>query len=87
MHKWEWREEEPFPPIKAVFGAGIWVLEEYQPLREKLMTAIPEPKVTYADATFTTVDALHNGGESTPSSPSSDRCNLNSEILVMGMVV
>ena len=70
-----------------MFGAGIWVLVKCQPLREKLMTAIPEPKVTYADATFTTVDALHNGGESTPSSPSSDRCNLNSEILVMGMVV
>ena len=46
------------PPISSVLAAPLWTLEEYIGVREKLASPIPNPKITYSDTQFVTIDTL-----------------------------
>jgi hypothetical protein len=60
-----------------VWKAPIWELAEYKVLRDKLLSPVPAPSVSFSDSGYVTVDVLNKDvvGRSSSSSQKG-RCDL-----------
>ncbi len=74
LHHWKWSEGGEFPPLSNVLAAPIWAWEDYNNLRAKLKTPVPNPKVLESEtAGYLTIDAAHRA-VSDPAPSVSERC-------------
>ena len=55
--KWQYRDDEPFPPLSEVLKAKIWTDASYQGLREALMRPVADPEVFFGGE-FHTINCL-----------------------------
>ena len=72
MHNWKWSEVDPFPPLQQVLASPLWNLPEYEGVREKLKSPVPDPTLSTSEGGFLTVDITHPAAKVHEPSPTQE---------------